>query len=123
MILYTLGHSNHSLEKLVQLLNDNGVTVLVDVRSAPYSRHRPWFDKDHLEFELPRKGIQYIFAGKHLGGRPLEASLYKSRKIPEEGTDYLHEVDYPEVMKRAWFIQGIERLLEVASEATTAILC
>ena len=63
------------------------------------------------------------FAGKHLGGRPPEASLYKSRSLPKEGTDYLHEVDYPAVMKRAWFIQGIERLLEIAIEAPTAIMC
>jgi uncharacterized protein (DUF488 family) len=121
--LYTIGHSNHNLQTLIQLLNDNGVKALVDVRSAPYSRHRPWFNKDHLEFELPRKGIQYTFAGKHLGGRPPEASLYKSRRLPEEGTDYLHEVDYPAVMERDWFTQGIERLLEIASEGPTAIMC
>jgi uncharacterized protein (DUF488 family) len=123
MKLFTIGHSNHSLDKLVQLLNDNGVIILFDVRSAPYSRFRPWFNKDHLEFELPRRNIQYIFGGKQLGGRPPESSLYKSGQLPEEGTDYLHEVNYAEVMKRSWFIQGIARLLEIASEGTTAIMC
>jgi uncharacterized protein (DUF488 family) len=123
MKLYTIGHSNHSLDKLIQLLNDNDVTTLVDVRSAPYSRYRPWFNKDHLEFELPRRNIQYIFLGKQLGGRPPESSLYKSGQLPEEDTDYLHQVNYSEVMKRSWFVQGVDRLLDIAEEGTTAILC
>jgi len=37
--------------------------------------------------------------------------------------DYLHEVDYPEVMKRDWFCKGIDRLLELADEQTTAVMC
>lgn len=122
--IYTIGHSKHTLEKLVQLLKDNGVTMLVDVRTAPYSRFCPWFNKDDLEFELPRRQVQYQFAGKHLGGRPSDASLYKSNKIPEEeGVDYLHEVNYPEIMKRPWFEQAIERLLETAEQEVVAILC
>ena len=43
--------------------------------------------------------------------------------LPPEGTDYLHEVDYPEVMRRDWFIKGIQRLLAIADEQTTAIVC
>lgn len=121
--IFTIGHSNHSLEKLIRLLVENGVNALVDVRSAPYSRHFPWFNKEHLEFELPRQGIEYIYAGKHLGGRPTDPSLYKGRTMPDEGADYLHEVDYAEVMKRPWFVRGVERLLETAKERPTAILC
>jgi len=44
-------------------------------------------------------------------------------RLATEGADYLHEVDYPEVMKRPWFTKGIERLLELADEQTTAIMC
>ena len=61
--------------------------------------------------------------GKYLGGRPADPTCYKSRTLPAEGTDYLHEVDYPEVMRREWFIKGIERLLELADERRTSILC
>ncbi len=121
--LYTIGHSKHTIGKLVELLQGNGVTTLVDVRTSPYSRFCPWFNKDDLEFELPRRQIEYTFAGKHLGGRPSEASLYKNRVIPEEETDYLHEVDYPEIMKRPWFEQAIQRLLETAEQSKTAIMC
>ena len=123
MRLFTIGHSNHSLEKFVQLLEDNGVMTLVDVRTAPASRYNPQFNKGSLEQALPRRDIQYVFAGNYLGGRPSDPTCYKSRSLPAEGADYLHEVDYPEVMKRPWFTKGIERLLELADEQTTAVMC
>jgi uncharacterized protein (DUF488 family) len=121
--LFTIGHSHHSLEEFIRLLEDNGIMVLVDVRTAPYSRYNPQFNKENLESALPQRGIQYAHAGKYLGGRPSDPTCYKSRTLPAEGADYLHEVDYPEVMKRRWFVQGIDRLLELADEQTTAIMC
>ncbi len=123
MKLLTIGHSNHNLEKFIRLLEDNGVMTLVDVRTAPYSRYNPQFNKENLEGTLPQRDIQYAYAGRYLGGRPSDPLCYKSKTIPAEGTDYLHEVDYPEVMKRPWFIKGIERSLELADEQTTAIMC
>lgn len=121
--LFTIGHSNHSLDKFIRLLEDNGIMALVDVRTAPYSRYNPQFNRENLENVLPPRGIQYAYAGKYLGGRPSDPNCYKSRQHPSEGADYLHEVDYPEVMRRAWFVQGINRLLELADEQTTAIMC
>ena len=121
--LYTIGHSNQSLDRFIHLLEDNGIMTLVDVRSAPYSRYNPHFNKENLESALREHDIQYAYAGKFLGGRPTDPTCYKSRTLPAEGADYLHEVDYPEVMKREWFIKGIERLLELADEQTTAIMC
>lgn len=123
MKLFTIGHSNHSLEKLLRLLDDNGIELLVDVRTAPYSRYNAQFNRESLEAALVRHGIEYAYAGKYLGGRPTDPTCYKSRTLPAEGTDYLHEVDYPEVMRREWFIKGMDRLLELADERRTAIMC
>ena len=123
MKLFTIGHSNHSLEKFLQLLEENGITLLVDVRSAPYSRYHTQFNKNSLEQYLPQHAIEYAFAGKYLGGRPTDPSCYKRRVLPEEDTDFLHEVDYPEVMKRPWYVQGIHRLLELAGEQLAVIMC
>lgn len=123
MKLYTIGHSSHRLDKFIRLLEDNGIGMLVDVRTAPYSRYNPQFNKENLEFVLPEREIQYASAGKYLGGRPSDPTCYKSRSLPAEGADYLHEVDYPEVMKREWFIRGIDRLLVLVDERTTAIMC
>lgn len=121
--LFTIGHSNHNIDKFVLLLQDNGVMTLVDVRTVPYSRYNPQFNKASLENLLPKHGIQYKYAGKYLGGRPSDATCYKGRVLPAEGVDYLQEVDYLEVMKRPWFQLGIKRLLELASKQTTAIMC
>jgi uncharacterized protein (DUF488 family) len=123
MKLFTIGHSNHTMEKFIQLLDDNGIMLLVDVRTNPYSRYSPHFNKEYLERKLPLHMIEYTYAGKYLGGRPSDPSCYKNHKLPLEGADYLHEVNYPEVMKKKWFIQGIERLLELADLQTTAIMC
>ena len=123
MEILTIGHSNHSLDKFLRLLEDNGVMTLVDVRTTPASRYSPQFNKANLEAVLPQHEMQYAYAGKYLGGRPSDPSCYKSRALPHEDADYLHEVDYPEVMKRDWFRKGIERLLELADEQTAAIMC
>lgn len=123
MKLLTLGHSNHTIEKFISLLEENGVMALVDVRTAPASRYNPQFNKETLAASLEAKNIGYVFAGKFLGGRPSDPSCYKSRTLPADGADYLHEVDYPEVMKKDWFVKGVARLLEIADEQTTAILC
>jgi uncharacterized protein (DUF488 family) len=121
--LYTLGHSNHSLERFLELLRGAGLQAIVDVRSAPSSRYNPHFNKGSLEAALPPQGVEYFFAGKFLGGRPTDPTCYKRGALPPEGADYLHEVDYPEVMQRDWFVKGIRRLLEIADERATGIMC
>ncbi len=123
MKLFTIGHGNHAIEKFIRLLEDMGVMTLVDVRTAPASRYNPQFNKETLAASLDARYIQYVFAGKYLGGRPADPLCYKSRVLPADGADYLHEVDYPEVMKREWFVKGIARLLEIADEQTTGIMC
>jgi uncharacterized protein (DUF488 family) len=121
--LYTIGHGNHGIDKLIGLLDANGVRAVVDVRTAPYSRYSPQFNRDDLDAALSQHDVRYLFAGKYLGGRPADPTCYKSGVLPDEGTDYLHEVDYAAVMTRDWFLKGIERLRQLADRQTTAILC
>jgi uncharacterized protein (DUF488 family) len=123
MKIYTIGHSAHPQEKFLQLLSNNEIKTLVDVRTMPASRFQPQFNKENLEYFLPKQYIQYVFAGKFLGGRPSDPSCYKKRTLPSEGANYLHEVDYPEVMKKSWFLKGIDRLLKLAEEQITTVMC
>ena len=58
--VYTIGHSSHAVELFSQLLVEHGVQVLVDVRSAPYSRYAPQFDHDVLPRSLHKTGIKYL---------------------------------------------------------------
>jgi uncharacterized protein (DUF488 family) len=123
MQLYTIGHSNHPADKFIGLLTEHGVTRLVDVRSTPYSRFHPQFNKTAFQQALLAIGIDYSWAGEALGGRPKDLSCYKHHAIPHKPEDYLQEVSYPEVMQRPWFIEGIHRLLELTGLQTTCILC
>ena len=123
MTVFTIGHSNHSLETWVGLLQEQEIRIVVDVRSAPYSRYSPHFAREHLEAALRERDLRYAYAGKYLGGRPADPSCYKSGMLPAGDADYLREVDYPAIMTRDWFIRGMKRLLELATAGTTAIMC
>jgi uncharacterized protein (DUF488 family) len=65
----TIGHSNHPIERFVDLLKAGGVETLVDVRSTPYSRRFPQFGRERLTKTLADSGIDYLFAGAALGGK------------------------------------------------------
>jgi uncharacterized protein (DUF488 family) len=123
MDLYTIGHSKHPIDKFIQLLKDHKIEVLVDVRSTPYSRFNPQFNKNALQQALQKQNIEYVYAGEDLGGRPKDPLCYKHHAIPDKVGDYLHEVNFSKVMKRPWFLEGIQQLLEVAGQHTTSILC
>ena len=123
MELYTIGHSNHPIDKFIQLLVDHCIELIVDVRSAPYSRFNPQYNKNALQQALDKQHIAYVYAGEGLGGRPKDPACYKHNAIPDKAADYLHEIDYPEVMKRPWFLNGIQQLVEITGQHTTSILC
>jgi uncharacterized protein (DUF488 family) len=78
----TIGHSNHPIERFVDLLKAGGVETLVDVRSTPYSRRFPQFGRERLARTLADSGIDYLFAGAALGGKS-GASYDASAARPE----------------------------------------
>jgi uncharacterized protein (DUF488 family) len=123
MQLYTLGHSAHPLAKFLSLLDQYDIQTLVDVRSVPASRFHPQFNRASLERSLTDHGIRYVFAGQALGGRPTDPTVYPDGRLPVRGRANPPRPDYAEMMKRAWFFQGIEQLLQLAAEQPTAILC
>lgn len=67
--IYTIGHSNHSLEEFIGLLKAHEIETLVDIRSYPGSRKFPWFGQEELTSSLPRWSIHYRWLGLTLGGR------------------------------------------------------
>ena len=125
MKLFTIGHSNHTFARFTGLLEENYIKLVVDVRTAPYSKFNMQFDKELFNSRLTSEGFHYNYLGKNLGGRPADPDCYKNRTLPKEKEeiDYLHEVDYPTVMKKDWFIAGISTLLELASKQSTIIMC
>ena len=109
--------------EIVELLKKNEIQVLVDVRSSPYSKHVSQFNREMFQSVLKQAGLEYKFAGDYLGGRPKDPTCYKDGKIPDGHADFLHIVDYPAVMTKGWYQKGINRLLAIAGEQRTAIMC
>lgn len=66
-MLYTIGHSNRSLQEFIALLHAHGITRVVDIRSLPKSRHVPWFNKDELKTALRKEKMAYTHM-RELGG-------------------------------------------------------
>jgi uncharacterized protein (DUF488 family) len=120
---YTIGHSNKEISVFIDLLNKYDVDLLIDVRSYPYSQYNPQFNKQNIEKELLAKGIDYLFLGNYLGGRPKDPTCYKGGEIPTSKVNYLDVVDYIEVSKRDWYHKGIEILLSKARSNRVAIMC
>lgn len=111
--IFSIGHSNHALAHLFQLLQAVGVTAVVDVRSHPFSQRHPQFNRSELESALQACGIAYLFLGDRLGGRPAPLDLYD-----DEG-----RVDYERVRMTAHFQQGLDRVCRVLDRETVALLC
>src|SRR5262245_1827042 len=111
--MFSIGHSNHPIERFLQLLKQHGVEVLVDVRSMPYSRFSPQFSIHALRRSVSEAGCEYVFLGKELGGRPEGREFYD-----EEGRVlYGRRAEAPE------FIAGIERLASDAEQRRVAMMC
>lgn len=126
IIIYTIGHGNAPAELIVGLLQQYQISQLVDVRSMPYSQYNPQFNRELFKKTLENAGIRYAFAGKQLGGRPEDKTVYKSEEMPDEDTErekFLNLVDYDEVVRRPWYQEGIDRLIEIAGQGRTAIMC
>ena len=79
--LFTIGHSNHAIEKFVELLEMHGITAVCDVRSNPYSSHNPQYNREHVSEVLNEKGIAYVFLGTELGPRSNDPDCYENGKV------------------------------------------
>lgn len=115
--LITIGHGTISADELVHLLEDAGVQIVVDVRSAPGSRRHPQFGLHELECSLPAKGIDYRWE-PDLGGfrRLLPGS-------PNIGLRHPSFRGYADYMASGSFERALTRLLDEARSKVTAIMC
>ncbi len=101
----TIGHSNHPIERFVELLKAGGVETVVDVRSMPYSRRFPQFGREQLAKSLAAAGILYRHEGAALGGKPGEATGYDA------------------LAERPAFKEALGRLIAGAADTTLCLMC
>jgi uncharacterized protein (DUF488 family) len=111
--VFTIGHSNHTVDHFLGLLKSQGVQVVVDARSQPYSKYATQFDHDALKAALQDAGIRYLYLGRELGGRPEGDEFYD-----DEG-----HVLYDRVAATGLFQEGLSRLERGIREYKVAMLC
>jgi uncharacterized protein (DUF488 family) len=112
MVIYTIGHSNHPGQDFLILLQAHGIEVVADLRSRPYSRYVPHFNRDPLTNLLKESGIRYLYLGRELGGKPQDPD----RPLADE-------VVWEYLRSRPQFREGLARLLEEARQARVCMLC
>ena len=113
----TIGHSTHPIERFVELLENNHVECLVDVRTVPRSRRMPWFAGESLASFLPAAGIDYVHE-KRLGG-------FRRPRPDTPNTGWRVETfrGYADHMDSADFRSGVVRVESLALAKRTAIMC
>lgn len=109
---FTVGHSNHTLEKLCSLLAQHGVTAVADVRSSPYSRLHPQFNREQFAQSLKALGIHYVYLGRELGGRTEDPTCYVNGRV-----------HYPRLAQTDLFRQGLRRVIAGTRDHCVALMC
>jgi len=110
--IYTIGHSNHPLEHFLGLLRRHGITALGDVRSAPYSRRNPQFNRESLAAALKTEGIAYVYLGRELGARSDDPAAYRDGRV-----------QYDLLAQTKLFQIGLDRVRKGAAEYRLGLMC
>lgn len=110
--IYTIGHSTHPVERFVEFLTQHGVEVLADVRSTPFSRFNPQFNRAGLAHSLAAAGIRYEFLGAELGARSTDPDCFENGRV-----------SYDRLAQSAVFRRGLERLRTAMDTQRVAIMC
>lgn len=111
-MIYTVGHSTHSIQDFVKLLKSRGITAIADVRSAPYSRFQPQFNREALAGSLNESGIAYVFVGDLIGGRSSNDDDYENGRVI-----------YARLKSNDSFENGIQRVILGSEKYKLALMC
>jgi uncharacterized protein (DUF488 family) len=117
MEIYTIGHGNMPLPEFMSLLVRYEIEAVIDVRSVPYSKHVPQYDKGAIDLELEKRGIKYLYladdeVGNCLGGRPKDPECYRGGVV-----------DYDLVKTRPWYKLWTSEVAVYAKKHRTALMC
>jgi uncharacterized protein (DUF488 family) len=112
LIVFTVGHSSHSIEDFIALLNTHGIEAIADVRSSPYSKFNPQFNREVLQNSLSRAGVTYVFLGDELGARRSEPDCYVDQRV-----------SFNRVAQTRLFQEGLRRIVQGAAKMRIALMC
>lgn len=111
-MIYTIGHSKHPAERFIELLRQHDIDALADVRSTPFSRFNPQFNRERLAAALRDAGIHYVFLGQELGARPREREFYDGDRV-----------SYAKLAQSEPFRRGLDRVITGSREHRVALMC
>jgi uncharacterized protein (DUF488 family) len=111
-VVFTIGHSTHPIDRFVALLKKHRIEALADVRSTPFSRFNPQFNRERLAAALKAEGIDYLFLGKELGARSDDPACYEG-----------NQVQYDRLAATPAFKEGLARVEQEAGERAIALMC
>lgn len=110
--IFTIGHSTHTIDVFLGLLKLHQIDAIADVRSAPYSRMTPHFNREALRPVLEKTGIQYVFVGDTLGGRSSDESDYEDNRVV-----------YARLRQKPGFETGLDRVISGSNRFRIALMC
>ncbi len=111
-MIFTVGHSIHSIQDFMKLLKSRGITAIADVRSAPYSRFQPQFNREVLTKSLRDSGIEYVFLGDLIGGRSNNEDDYENGRVV-----------YSRLKNSDNFETGLQRVVLGSEKYQLALMC
>lgn len=111
-MIWTIGHSNHSARRFIDLLQGAGIDCVADVRSTPFSRRNPQFSQKALASSLKDAGIEYWFLGDALGARPVDPHCWENGKV-----------SYARIAASPAFQEAIHTLIEELHAKRIALMC
>lgn len=109
-MVYTIGHSTHDFGEFAAILKDFGVSVIVDVRSTPYSRWNKGFRKEALDQNTE---MGYEFLGDKLGGRSTQPGFFNDKG----------RIVYSRLAETKEFRDGLEQVQKMSQENDIALMC
>lgn len=115
--VYTIGHSNSSIEDFVEQLHSFGITRLIDIRSFPSSKKNPQFNQKALEKKVLSEGIEYSHVVELGGKRKLQDSGFHNGWTCQSFRSYAEHTDSEE------FRKGMEKLYPLIEYDIPAIMC
>lgn len=116
-IIYTVGHSTRDIEEFLEMLKNNEIKCLVDVRRFPSSKKFPAYNQCSLRDTLSENNIEYIH---------IEALAGRRKALKDSPNSEWHHPSfrgYADYMETAEFQEAIKELELIASERCTAIMC
>lgn len=115
--VFTIGHSTHTFEVFLEMLNSFHIEVLADIRSLPGSNKYPQFNKESLQVSLPENNIEYLHLLNLGGRRRVKKDSHNNRWRNDSFKGYADYMETPE------FENAIENLEQIAINKTTAYMC